>query len=249
MNAILRVMYQNRIVDYDLSAQTDNIREDKLQVVPTHGQWGYSTVADTGYLKIGDTIIVNYEKRIAAFVMEKIEGEAVCVEFKDGISIGRKPGNDIVINDKLVSGSHCSIHKKGSEWYLVDKGSTNGTYINDLRVAEAKLKVGGVLKLGRYSMKIMKNSLQIVNADEGITFHVPTRGISAKDVFQPQAYPWFSPVPRLYSPVETYNVRIESAPSIGDKPRMTMGAIALDPTMLAMSLGTQALRYVLGKRK
>lgn len=249
MNAILRVMYHNRIVDYDLSTWNENIREDKLQVIPTRGQWGYSTGVDTGYLKIGDTILVSREKRIAAFVVEKIEGEAVCVDLKDGLSIGRKAGNDIIINDKLVSGTHCVIRRKGSAWYVVDQGSTNGTYINDVNVAEAKLKEGDILKFGRYCMKVMKKVLQVMNADERITFQVPTKGVSASDVFQPKAYPWFSPAPRLYSPMEPFSIRIESAPSIGDKPKMTMGAIALDPAMMAMSLGTQALRYALGRRK
>lgn len=249
MNAILRVMYQNRIVDYDLSTWEGNIREENLQIIPTRGQWGYSTGADTGYLKIGDTILVNREKHIAAFVVEKIEGEAVCVELKDGLSIGRKSGNDIILNDKMVSGSHCSIHKKGSAWHVLDQGSTNGTYINDINVAEAKLKEGDVLKLGRYQLKMTKKSLQFMNADDRVTFNVATRGVSAADVFQPKPYPWFSPAPRMYGGLEPLSISIESAPSIGDKPKMSMGAIALDPAMMAMSLGTQALRYAMGKRK
>ena len=203
MDAILRVMYHNRIVDYDLSTWNENIREDKLQVIPTRGQWGYSTGEATGYLKIGDTILVSREKRIAAFVVEKIEGEAVCVELKDGLSIGRKSGNDIALNDKMVSGSHCCIRKKGGAWYVVDQGSTNGTYINDLSVADAKLKKGDILKLGRYRLKVMKDALQVVNADERVTFQVQTRAISAADMFNPKAYPWFSPAPRLYSPLES----------------------------------------------
>lgn len=68
------------------------------------------------------------------------------------ISIGRAPGNQIVIPDPFVSGWHAQIEQKGGELYLVDLDSTNGTFVNGKKVkGKIKLKpkdsvaVGGIL--------------------------------------------------------------------------------------------------------
>lgn len=68
------------------------------------------------------------------------------------ITIGRARGNQIVIPDPYVSGWHAQIEQKGGELYLVDLGSTNGTFVNGKKVkGKVKLKpkdsvaVGGIL--------------------------------------------------------------------------------------------------------
>lgn len=59
------------------------------------------------------------------------------------VSIGRHPSSDIQIDDASVSGAHAVIVKKANEhfpeyneFYLVDKSSTNGTFINEQRIAD-----------------------------------------------------------------------------------------------------------------
>lgn len=69
---------------------------------------------------------------------------------KDSISIGRKHGNDIQLNDLTVSGRHSLITVMGDNTYVDDLGSTNGTLLNGARVAKSLLKHGDLIQVGNY---------------------------------------------------------------------------------------------------
>jgi DNA-binding NtrC family response regulator len=55
------------------------------------------------------------------------------------IRIGANEKNDLVLPDNTVSRFHCEIRQIGDEYLLVDRASTNGTYIGQLRVREVFL--------------------------------------------------------------------------------------------------------------
>jgi putative ABC transport system ATP-binding protein len=64
-------------------------------------------------------------------------------------SIGRTPGNDLVIDDPSVSRQHATIHQDGDRFVLVDRDSTNGTLLNGQGlVAPQPLADGDVIRLG-----------------------------------------------------------------------------------------------------
>lgn len=69
---------------------------------------------------------------------------------KDSISIGRKHGNDIQLNDLTVSGRHSMITVMGDNTYVDDLGSTNGTLLNGARVAKSVIKHGDLIQVGNY---------------------------------------------------------------------------------------------------
>lgn len=69
---------------------------------------------------------------------------------KDSISIGRKHGNDIQLNDLTISGRHSLITTMGEHAYIDDLGSTNGTLLNGARVAKSQLKHGDTIQTGNY---------------------------------------------------------------------------------------------------
>ena len=50
------------------------------------------------------------------------------------LSIGRRPGNDVVLRDPSVSGSHAVLHRVDTSTYIEDLDSTNGTHVNGERV-------------------------------------------------------------------------------------------------------------------
>jgi pSer/pThr/pTyr-binding forkhead associated (FHA) protein len=67
-----------------------------------------------------------------------------------GLIVGRDPGQcDIVISDPNVSRVHAWITVKKGEVVVIDRGSTNGTYVNNIKVENVKLKLGDVIQLGR----------------------------------------------------------------------------------------------------
>ena len=54
--------------------------------------------------------------------------------------VGRGAHNDIVVSDESVSDSHAKLQRREDGWYVVDMGSTNGTYVGGRRIdAEAPL--------------------------------------------------------------------------------------------------------------
>ncbi|MGD8407977.1 MAG: FHA domain-containing protein [Thiohalophilus sp.] len=69
---------------------------------------------------------------------------------KDSISIGRKHGNDIQLNDLTVSGRHSLIVTMGEHVYVDDLGSTNGTLLNGARITKTLLKQSDVIQVGNY---------------------------------------------------------------------------------------------------
>ena len=79
---------------------------------------------------------------------------------KDRTTLGRKTGNDIVLDTMVVSGSHCAFDLVGvADVYLQDLGSTNGTYVNDHMVRErTKLRDGDVIAIGPYRIKYLQAS-------------------------------------------------------------------------------------------
>ncbi len=74
------------------------------------------------------------------------------------ISIGRDPGNDVTLaGDPLVSRRHALIEKEGDRYYLMDKGSTNGTYLNNNPIPRAErveVRSGDVITIGKTRLTI-----------------------------------------------------------------------------------------------
>ena len=69
-----------------------------------------------------------------------------------GLIIGRDPAQcDIVILDPNVSRVHAWVTLKKGEVVIIDRGSTNGTYLNQVKVENATLKSGDIIQLGRKS--------------------------------------------------------------------------------------------------
>jgi pSer/pThr/pTyr-binding forkhead associated (FHA) protein len=63
--------------------------------------------------------------------------------------VGRGAHNDIVLSDESVSDAHAKLQKREAGWYVVDMGSTNGTYVGGRRVeTEQKLEGAPDLRFG-----------------------------------------------------------------------------------------------------
>ena len=70
-------------------------------------------------------------------------------------SIGRNLGNDIVLDSDLVSSYHAEIIKSEDSFYLVDKKSLNGTYLNgEYLDSNLELLVGDEIEIGPYVLRL-----------------------------------------------------------------------------------------------
>jgi pSer/pThr/pTyr-binding forkhead associated (FHA) protein len=79
------------------------------------------------------------------------EGESFSLEH-DRMSVGRSPESDVFLDDVTVSRDHALIVRRGSDYYLDDCGSLNGTYINRRRIESQRLADGDELQIGKYKL-------------------------------------------------------------------------------------------------
>lgn len=72
---------------------------------------------------------------------------------KERTTIGRRPANDIHIDNLAVSGDHAVITTIGNDSFLEDLDSTNGTMVNKKSVKKHVLQHGDVIEFGKYQLK------------------------------------------------------------------------------------------------
>jgi pSer/pThr/pTyr-binding forkhead associated (FHA) protein len=78
---------------------------------------------------------------------------------KERTTIGRKPHNDIQIDNLAVSGEHAVIVTILADSFLEDLGSTNGTFVNGKTVKKHFLQSNDVIELGKYKLKYISEAL------------------------------------------------------------------------------------------
>jgi len=74
---------------------------------------------------------------------------------KDRTTLGRRPYNDIVIDNLAVSGEHAVLHMSGEEVYIEDLHSTNGTYVNSTAVKKQALENQDLIEVGKYKIRFV----------------------------------------------------------------------------------------------
>ncbi len=74
---------------------------------------------------------------------------------KDRTTLGRRPYNDIVIDNLAISGEHAVLHMIGTEVHVEDLGSTNGTYVNARAVKKQALAHNDIVEVGKYKIRYL----------------------------------------------------------------------------------------------
>jgi len=72
---------------------------------------------------------------------------------KEEIRIGSMEDNDVVLGDDTVSRYHCRITQEDNGYILLDQRSTNGTFVNKVRIREAFLKPGSIVSVGQSQLR------------------------------------------------------------------------------------------------
>jgi S1-C subfamily serine protease len=68
---------------------------------------------------------------------------------KDVIRVGRQAEFELCFEDLGVSFEHAELRLRDGDYWLVDRGSTNGSYVNEERAYNARLKEGDMLRFGK----------------------------------------------------------------------------------------------------
>ncbi len=77
---------------------------------------------------------------------------------KDRITLGRRPHNDVVIDNLAVSGEHAVLLRESDGFVVQDLGSTNGSYINGKPIKRAPFREGDSLDIGKYTLRLLADS-------------------------------------------------------------------------------------------
>src|SRR5687768_15966305 len=85
---------------------------------------------------------------------------------KERTTIGRKPHNDIQIDNLAVSGAHAVIVTILNDSFLEDLGSTNGKVVNGNSVKKHFLQNNDVVELGKYQLTMVGHAAPFVTAEK-----------------------------------------------------------------------------------
>ena len=85
---------------------------------------------------------------------------------KERTTIGRKPHNDIQIDNLAVSGEHAVIVTILNDSFLEDLGSTNGTVVNGNPIKKHFLQNNDVIELGKYKLKFVGEAAPAASAEK-----------------------------------------------------------------------------------
>ena len=105
-----------------------------------------SQIASAGRIPGGD-LAMPLSRRLSLAVLQGKDSGRIFPVDKAVVVIGRS-GADIVVDDPEVSRQHASVEVHGNRVVLKDLGSTNGTFLNDVKVAQAEIENRGEFRVG-----------------------------------------------------------------------------------------------------
>jgi len=118
---------------------------------------------------------------------------------KERLTIGRRPLNDIQIDNLAISGEHATIVTILNDSFLEDLNSTNGTLVNGQPIKKHVLKHNDVIELGKYKLKFM--------AEEPVSF------TDNAPVFRAAGVPTYPEPERTFADTQIMIQRPQAAPA------------------------------------
>jgi len=89
------------------------------------------------------------------------------------VTVGAHAANQVTLEDRFVSAFHCRMHLHDGRWRVRDLGSTNGTWLDGMRVAEADLDAGARLKVGAQELRLERDAPKIAASLPGLLARDP----------------------------------------------------------------------------
>ncbi len=103
---------------------------------------------------------MNVATWVPALTYTGLDGEVTVLLDRESTSLGRSPDNDVVLSEPFVSRHHALVTREGGAFFVLDRTSTHGTWLNGRRVERAELKADDALQLGSTSAPKLRFHLQ-----------------------------------------------------------------------------------------
>ncbi|MBN2358924.1 MAG: sigma 54-interacting transcriptional regulator [Deltaproteobacteria bacterium] len=103
----------------------------------------------------------------AGLLIYRAEGKRKAVTVAaGGVRVGKNPENDLVLNDRSVSGFHAVVYARAGRYFVRDLESTNGTVVNNLKIVEGELPFGADIRFGRAEVRFERQVTEAPLTDE-----------------------------------------------------------------------------------
>jgi pSer/pThr/pTyr-binding forkhead associated (FHA) protein len=145
------------------------------------------------------------------------------------VRIGRSPDNDLVVDNLAVSNDHARVYFEAGRLVVEDRGSLNGTFVNDLRVERATLHDGDSIWIGKHHIKVDATGDAAIPYDSGRKANAPQ--INETMVLD----------------TKVRREMLQQAAAMGERTQFASGRIKV-PTVVVLSGRTDAKEYVLTNR-
>jgi len=101
------------------------------------------------------------------------------------VTVGAMKDNDLTLNEDTVSRFHGKVVQAEDGYLLVDMGSTNGTFINRVRIREAYLKSGCTVQFGKFEVKFYfaDEKVTIVPSDKESCGLLIGRNVKMREIY------------------------------------------------------------------
>ena len=150
------------------SDRTGTFRPVQLQSSPTMSSQREEPVPKTVEVSLGImSSLIHIEKCKLRVMDGALAGQELVVD-KPIVRIGANQRNDLVLSDDTVSRFHCEIRRVQDGYLLVDRQSTNGTFVGQLQVREALLYPNCEVTIGSTTVGFMPlvEELQVYPIDD-----------------------------------------------------------------------------------
>ncbi|MFK7929001.1 MAG: FHA domain-containing protein [Myxococcota bacterium] len=156
-----------------------------------------------------------------------------------GLSIGRSEFRDVVVLDPAASRHHCDVMMVEGRWSLVDRGSSNGIHVNEVRIANCELHHGDVLRIGNTEFRFVLFDTAASQTDSRTNEPAPSwdveSAVPAPGRGQTQTPP--SRAPRAIGHTQPPEITVdEGRPRRGPWVPLAMGSLSVGMLALAAAI-------------
>src|SRR6266404_6288630 len=105
-------------------------------------------------LALADRVTASSPREAAPSHTLSLQFPGGTLPLQSAISVGAEGSNQVVLEDRFVSRFHCRLLPHAGRWLLQDLDSTNGTYLDGARIAEADIDAGARIRVGAQELRI-----------------------------------------------------------------------------------------------